>query len=142
MNSDLRASATRTLWKSILLVLAVSSYSIQVQAQFQYEQTATIGLGGANTGTSPYNKLIEGPNGALFGTTRFQGSPANAGTLYTVNKDGSGFRVLHIFGVQPGDGGIPTYPGLAVGTNEFRPRLRTKDWIFLRLLRFFAANPQ
>jgi uncharacterized repeat protein (TIGR03803 family) len=88
-----------------------------VKAQFQYEQTATIGFGGANTGTSPYNKLIEGPNGALFGTTRFQGSPANGGTLYTVNKDGSGFRVLHVFAAQPGDGGIPTYAGLAVGTN-------------------------
>jgi uncharacterized repeat protein (TIGR03803 family) len=88
----------------------------QVQAQFRYDQTGSIGSGGANTGTSPYNKLIEGPNGALFGTTRFRGSSLNRGTLYTVNKDGSGFRVLHVFGSQP-DGGSPTYPGLTVGTN-------------------------
>src|SRR4026208_1374236 len=89
----------------------------KVEAQLRYEQSAAIGLSGVATGRSPYAKLIEGTNGVLYGTTRFGGSPFNGGLMFRGNKDGSGVRVFHIFGVQTGDALNPTYDGLAFGTN-------------------------
>jgi uncharacterized repeat protein (TIGR03803 family) len=45
-------------------------------------------------GSSP-NSLVEGSEGALYGTTSLGGGSSNAGVLFKINKDGSGFTVLH-----------------------------------------------
>lgn len=66
-------------------------------------------------GSSP-NALIEGSDGALYGTTSLGGGSSNAGVLFKVNKDGSGFTVLRsmikssdgssLNGVIEGPGGL------------------------------------
>jgi uncharacterized repeat protein (TIGR03803 family) len=48
-------------------------------------------------GATPLAGMIEGSDGALYGTTR-DGGDYGYGTLFKLNKDGSGFAVLHSFG--------------------------------------------
>jgi uncharacterized repeat protein (TIGR03803 family) len=60
-------------------------------------------------GAAPKIGLAEGGDGALYGTTSWGGayatpSPYGSGTLYKINKDGSGFLVLHNFSGEPNDG--------------------------------------
>ena len=52
--------------------------------------------------------IVEGSDGVLYGTTYWGGSnSSSAGSVFKLNKDGSGFRVLHDFaGYQP-NGAIP-----------------------------------
>jgi uncharacterized repeat protein (TIGR03803 family) len=52
---------------------------------------------GTNTmGQNPYSQLVQGPDGALYGTTDNGGS-ANRGQVFKVNPDGSGYTVLKDF---------------------------------------------
>lgn len=70
-------------------------------------------LGGE--GQNPQASLIEGNDGALYGTTR-QGGSANGGTVFKVNKDGTGYGVLHSFSNTSGDGDN-AYASLTEGTD-------------------------
>jgi uncharacterized repeat protein (TIGR03803 family) len=54
--------------------------------------------------TPPSGPLVEGENGVLYGTTTF-GGEHGGGTIFRVNQDGSGYRVLHSFP------GVPGFPG-------------------------------
>jgi uncharacterized repeat protein (TIGR03803 family) len=56
-------------------------------------------------GYSPGSPPIEGPDGALYGTTYF-GGPDDNGTLYRVHKDGTGMAFLYTFG----DVNCPAWP--------------------------------
>ena len=51
-------------------------------------------------GPDPQDKLVEAADGKLYGVTRYGGS-SGAGTVYRINKDGSGFEVLHEFDIAP-----------------------------------------
>src|SRR5213075_2967637 len=50
----------------------------------------------ANDGINPYEGLSEGSDGVLYGATRYGGG-ADAGTIFNLNKDGSGYNVIHRF---------------------------------------------
>lgn len=50
------------------------------------------------------NSFILGPDGVLYGASRF-GGIADAGTVYKINRDGTGFTVLHSFTGTPSGGG-------------------------------------
>jgi uncharacterized repeat protein (TIGR03803 family) len=50
----------------------------------------------ARDGAEPTGGVIEGPDGALYGTT-FRAGKEGAGTVFRITKDGSDFRVLHHF---------------------------------------------
>ena len=71
----------------------------------------------ASDGERPLAGLVEGTDGVLYGTTKNGGSN-NAGTVFTLNKDGSAYGVLRHFGA-PGDGLNP-YAGLVQATDGDR----------------------
>jgi uncharacterized repeat protein (TIGR03803 family) len=54
----------------------------------------------------PEADLLEGPDGALYSTSEYEG-PDSAGTIWKINKDGSGYEVLHSFSETGGDGYNP-----------------------------------
>jgi uncharacterized repeat protein (TIGR03803 family) len=60
---------------------------------------------GATDGYLPTG-VIQGPDGTLYGTTSFGGA-ADAGTIYQLAPDGSGFTLLHSFSGPPTDGWNP-----------------------------------
>ncbi len=59
------------------------------------------------TGANPMSPLLEGNDGMLYGTTYSGGTTNDAGVVYRVNKDGSGFQLLHAFLGVAGDGRHP-----------------------------------
>ncbi len=63
-------------------------------------------------GANPLTALIEGQDGALYGTTP-NGGTNNTGTLFKLNKDGSGYAVLHSFSFATGE-----YPGQVMQGSE------------------------
>jgi len=65
-------------------------------------------------GRQPYAGLVEGSDGRLYGTT-WEGGTYTLGTVYGVNKDGSGYQILHHFSNSGGDGQKP-WAGLSEGT--------------------------
>ncbi len=72
--------------------------------------------GGASDGRNPFGPLLEGSDGALYGTCYQGGVNGTNGAIYRLNKSGSGYQVLHNFGTIAGNGRRPT-GRLAEGTN-------------------------
>ncbi len=78
--------------------------------------------GGAD-GKKPIAGLIEGSDGKLYGAAEQGGSTENFGVVYRLERDGSGFTVLHTFAES--DGGLPRgrltegQDGLLYGTTTF-----------------------
>ncbi len=66
------------------------------------------------SGTSPSGKLTEGPDGRLFGVTA-RGGLHDGGTLYTIDRDGGGYRALHHFDTP---GGVSRPTGTLVLGND------------------------
>lgn len=64
---------------------------------------AAVSVGG--DAYAPWSELVEGTNGALYGTTQF--GSKGAGAVYKLNKDGSGYTVLRSFSGAGGDGDSP-----------------------------------
>jgi uncharacterized repeat protein (TIGR03803 family) len=64
-------------------------------------------------GQHPDTDLVEGADGALYGATE-RGGTAGHGTVFKMNKDGSGYTVLHSFTAAGGDGDTP-YAALTDG---------------------------
>ncbi len=61
---------------------------------------------GTNDGTGPYASLtLAGPT--LYGTTLNGGGVNDAGTIFAVKTNGTGYTILHPFSGQPGDGDAP-----------------------------------
>ena len=58
-------------------------------------------------GCSPTAGVTEGSDGALYGTTQ-GGGTAGGGTVFRINRDGTGFTVLHSFECTSTDGCGPT----------------------------------
>src|SRR2546425_485989 len=85
----------------LLILLAVATaraaVTYQVLKSFSYA---------AGDGAAPYCGVIEASDGALYGTTDSDGT-YNQGTVFTLNKDGSGYRILHSFNPNAGEGYDP-----------------------------------
>ena len=69
-------------------------------------------FGGLNGDGSGPGGLIEGSDGALYGTTSGGGAYTNQygdglGTVFKLDKDGSGYSILRSFGGEVGDGQNP-----------------------------------
>ncbi len=73
-------------------------------------------------GTTPRGSALLGTDGVIYGTTSSNGS-FFGGTVFRVNKDGSGFSVLYHFqnastGMNPGSGVTEGADGLLYGTSQ------------------------
>src|ERR1043166_2263116 len=97
-----------------LLVLVLAALDpVTATAQFMYQRIWSMGYA-SDSGSTAYSSLIEGPDGALYGTT--WGGGVSHGTIFKVNTNGTGYRTLHQFNYAAGDGSSP-YGPLRVGTN-------------------------
>ena len=65
--------------------------------------------GERGTGDSPLGGLVEWCDGALYGAT-YEGGIDGAGTLFRINKDGSGFAVVRIYIDTPNPGATEGTP--------------------------------
>jgi uncharacterized repeat protein (TIGR03803 family) len=74
------------------------------QGAYQYERLKSFGDPNASGGHP--NGLIQARDGAFYGTTSYGGAN-NAGTVFRINRDGSGYRTLHSFTGTDGDGSNP-----------------------------------
>src|SRR5439155_12275809 len=72
-------------------------------------------FGGVPAGWDPESELIQGSDGALYGTTEY-GGDAGLGTVFKLNKDGNGFAVLRSFSGVGEEGKLLT-AGLAQGSD-------------------------
>jgi uncharacterized repeat protein (TIGR03803 family) len=71
--------------------------------------------GSGGDGIAPWAGLVEGRDGALYGTT-LEGGTKNVGTVFKLNKDGGGYAVLHSFFGSEADGFKPM-AGLLAGSD-------------------------
>ncbi len=72
---------------------------------------------GTNTaGRYPRSKLVQGPDGFLYGTTEFGGA-SNLGQVYKLKPDGSGYTALKDF--AGGDGAFPLAGLVLSGTTLY-----------------------
>lgn len=73
-------------------------------------------------GFQPQAGLVEGRDGALYGTTMRDGtehggvSDSGPGTVFALNKDGTGYRIVYRFGTNAASGGGP-WSGLMLGSD-------------------------
>ncbi|MDD5559066.1 choice-of-anchor tandem repeat GloVer-containing protein [Candidatus Methylomirabilis sp.] len=72
-------------------------------------------VGGGADGRGPQAGLIQGADGALYGTT-YEGGSSNLGTVFKLNADGSSYTVLHHFAGGVTDGS-QSWAGLIQGTD-------------------------
>lgn len=79
-------------------VFKIAKDGSQFQILQQFNQT---------NGENPAAPLIEATNGVLYGTTS-GGATNNGGTIFQINKNGSGFAVVHYLTVATNDGGNPS----------------------------------
>lgn len=63
-------------------------------------------FGGSGDGLYPRSSLAEHTNGKIYGTARAGGATKD-GVAFRMNKDGSGYEVLHHFNPDTGDGDGP-----------------------------------
>jgi uncharacterized repeat protein (TIGR03803 family) len=82
-------------------------------------------------GSSP-TTLAEGPDGMLYGATSF-GGKSNAGTLFRLNKDGSGFEVIRSLCESCEAHQIETGPWILAGDGNFYGVAPGKDDCFHRV---------
>jgi uncharacterized repeat protein (TIGR03803 family) len=72
--------------------------------------TVLYALGGGANGQEPFGKLVQAPNGLLYGTTIFGGQSAQ-GEVFTYDIKSGTFTVVHSFDVADGSG---PYDGLVL----------------------------
>jgi uncharacterized repeat protein (TIGR03803 family) len=67
-------------------------------------------------GILPIESLVAGVDNAFYGITIQGGTNKNGGTLYKLNPDGTGYKILHYFGTSDTGTGTPNppYPALSV----------------------------
>ena len=72
-------------------------------------------LDNSTTGANPRAGLVQGTDGALYGTTQINGITGGTGTVFKLNPDGSGFTVLK--NLDYSTTGAYPYAGLVQGTD-------------------------
>ncbi len=109
-------AVTWSLGVLVCCTMILAAYSLQAQTNFQ--RLFSFGPD-ASRGSSPRGPLLQASDGRLYGTT-YQGGSNNLGTVFVLERDGSGFRVLHTFDTAmfPFSGVIECGEGLLYGTTS------------------------
>jgi uncharacterized repeat protein (TIGR03803 family) len=79
----------------MLRLFICASLAATSQAAVQFQLLSAFGVA-TNDGRLPQAALIEGSDGVLYGTTSAGGSN-DSGTVFKLNKDGTGYAILHHF---------------------------------------------
>jgi uncharacterized repeat protein (TIGR03803 family) len=95
-----RAGGSANLGTVFQIVPAGSGFTIL------HHFTGGTSTSGTTDGANPYARLIQAPDGTLYGTTVVGGS-AGLGTVFQMAPDGSGFAILHNFTGGSTDGASP-----------------------------------
>ncbi len=85
----LEASGTMALPLAAMVIL---SGLLHVQAQTNFQRLKSFGSS-LTDGAQPVGQLLEGKDGILYGVT-YSGGSTNRGTVFKLNKDGSGYAEL------------------------------------------------
>src|SRR5256885_6277413 len=104
--------------KGFRVLLLACVFSPDTYSQINYQRLTSFGSAQLS-GVLPASALIEGRDGALYGTTLEGGEgPLDndySGTIFRLNKDGTAARVLHIFSHDDPAGGVYPRSGLIQG---------------------------
>src|SRR6266568_5938045 len=106
---------SRAVSAAALAALFFLSLLAAAHAQTNYQRLKSFGFP-EFAGGGPSSALVEGNDGKLYGT--------DSGTAFTLNRDGSGYTVLHRFGSITGGGDLPNglveaNGGLLFGTTRY-----------------------
>lgn len=99
-------------WRDLVLLALIIGMGLEwVQpagAQLTFQRLKSFGIP-SQSGANPFANVIQGSDGALYGTTAYGSPNAIEGTVFKMNTNGSGFTVLHsfIFTNSPIDGAGP-----------------------------------
>jgi uncharacterized repeat protein (TIGR03803 family) len=94
--------ACRTGGLLAVLIIAAVGANPAARGSVPYQRLKSFGAQ-IDDGQNPQAALIQGSDGALYGTTRGGGSN-HSGTVFRLNGDGSDYRILHHFGSSSRDG--------------------------------------
>lgn len=94
----------KTRWFAAISVWAFVAWQCSAASAPVLSSLHSFGFQGS--AANPYAEVIEGSDGALYGTTALGGS-GGKGTVFRVNKDGSGYQLLKSFGALTNDGLTP-----------------------------------
>jgi uncharacterized repeat protein (TIGR03803 family) len=99
--------------KTLLLATLLSTFAAMMSPAQTFTLLHTF-AGPPDDGSLPQGQLIQGPDGTIYGTT-IAGGTHDAGTVFKVQPDGSGYQVLWSLPGAPGPRLV--YAGLALGGN-------------------------
>src|SRR5438093_2651663 len=102
-----------TIRRTLLLPLALCS--VLSAGQTNLSVLKSFGVPD-RTAIHPDSQLTEGSDGALYGTSR-SGGQYGWGTVFKLNKNGTGYEVLHSFTGYPGDGAASPFSGVLEGSD-------------------------
>jgi len=91
----------------LILALGLQFSSAQAPPTINYQTLHSFGLA-EQWGAVPSRRLIEGSDGALYGTV--EGDYGRSGAVFKLNKDGTGYTAIKIFTGSDGDGIWPRAP--------------------------------
>ena len=128
MNKNFRSSPatakwliSRALFAPLLAAMLYCGSVVMARGQTNYQRLKSFGFPELS-GSDPRSPLVKGSDGKFYGTT-FAGTTEDAGTVFTLNSDGSGYVVLRHFTGAGGDGSGPVAlvegsDGVLYGTTE------------------------
>lgn len=111
------ASATALFILFLMVALASSAANAQYTQLYSFAKDSLSNFGPGSTGDHPRAGVIS-IGSTLYGATS-EGGVKNGGTLYSVDADGSNYRVLHQFATTAGDGWNCGGPLTVVGSSLF-----------------------